>query len=71
MTSRTPNARQVAHAKLTPFINLHNAKSWAHSPEKYLFVIDLLDDAEVSNGHWRWLENSLAALWTQHTAAAA
>lgn len=52
----------AAREKLAPFITLDNAKAWAASSEQYLFVIDLLDEAEVSNSHWRWLENRLAEL---------
>lgn len=66
MTAATTR-RAATEAKLAPYINIHNAKAWHHSTERYCFIIDLLDDAEVGNSWWRWLENSLAGLWDQHT----
>jgi hypothetical protein len=57
-TAQTRIARQ--RASILQLITLDTAKAWEASTEKYLFVIDLLDEADVPNSHWRWAERRLA-----------
>jgi hypothetical protein len=55
--------REFRAAKLAPFVNRHNARSFAfvEGAARLTFVNSLLDEAGVDRGHYRELYNALLA----------
>ena len=62
-SNAAPNAALDAiatDAALDAIATAWNARIWANSNERYLFLIDLLNYADLDAGLWRRLERRLA-----------
>jgi hypothetical protein len=54
--------RERDRAKITRILTVEMAREWAASSERYCFVIDLLDRADVANSYAAWTETRLAEI---------